>query len=92
MLSYFILRVTHHVHASLFLIVPLRQPWPPVSCSAPALMPFSIDLKGAKNLVTELDLASEALIVEMILPAFPIMASWLKKGTIRPVMAACLDY
>ncbi|HRF91084.1 MAG TPA: inositol monophosphatase family protein, partial [Desulfobacter postgatei] len=32
---------------------------------------FSIDLKGAKNLVTELDLASEALIVEMIHQRFP---------------------
>lgn len=32
---------------------------------------FSIDLKGAKNLVTELDLASEALIVERILEQFP---------------------
>lgn len=32
---------------------------------------FSIDLKGAKNLVTELDLASEALIVEMIHARFP---------------------
>lgn len=32
---------------------------------------FSIDLKGAKNLVTELDLASEALIVEMIHRRFP---------------------
>ncbi|ACD94144.1 inositol monophosphatase family protein [Trichlorobacter lovleyi] len=32
---------------------------------------FSIDLKGAKNLVTELDLASEALIVEKIHARFP---------------------
>ncbi len=32
---------------------------------------FSIDLKGAKNLVTELDLASEALIVETLHGQFP---------------------
>lgn len=32
---------------------------------------FSIDLKGAKNLVTELDLASEALIVERLRADFP---------------------
>ena len=32
---------------------------------------FSVDLKGAKNLVTELDLASEKLIVEMIHQQFP---------------------
>lgn len=32
---------------------------------------FSVDLKGAKDLVTELDTASEALIVEMLLDRFP---------------------
>lgn len=32
---------------------------------------FSVDLKGAKDLVTELDTASESLIVDMLLERFP---------------------
>jgi len=48
---------------------------------------FAVDLKGAKDLVTELDIASETLIVKMLLDRFPGHGILAEEAAYPPAMA-----